>query len=149
RDSRHGSLRRDSGSGLRFALGWRNDDRLAAGFLDLGDRALREAMGGHRELLVHVALPEDLDDVETAANAAAFWQDGRAHVGAIRECLELSDVDLRHDVGVRVAKAALRQAPLDRRLAALEVLLVDVALRARLLALLPAAGGFSDARADA
>ena len=53
-------------------------------------------------------------------------------------------IDRRTGCGSRASEAALH-----RRLAALEVQLVDVALGARLLALLAAAGGLAEAGADA
>ena len=71
------------------------------------------------------------------------------HLALRVEALEHGDVE-RHDLGrERHAEAALRQAALHRGLAALEVLLVDVALRPRLLALLAARRRLAEARPDA
>jgi hypothetical protein len=68
---------------------------------------------------------------------------------AVEHGLEVADVDGDDGRRERVAEAALREATLDGRLATLEVLLVDVALRARFLALLTTARRLAVARTGA
>src|SRR5690606_22968946 len=101
------------------------------------------------EVLRELAVAEDLDQVVAPLDEALRLEgldvDRRAGV----EHLEGADVDVRHAGGERVAEPALRQAALHRRLAAVEVQLVDVALRPGLLALLAAGGGLAHAGAGA
>ena len=133
------------------AGGWGDATRTALppAFSIFSLRRLRERVRRDGELLGELAVAEDLDAVDAALDELALAKRLLVDLGAGVEALELADVDVGDDVGERVAEAALRQAALHRRLTALEVQLVDVALRASLLALLPAAGGLAEAGADA
>ena len=106
-------------------------------------------MRGHGQLLGQLAVAEDLEALDATADEPRRAERRLVHVGAGVEELEVADVHVRGRDRERVAETALRQAALHRRLTALEVQLVDVALRARLLALLAAAGGLAETGADA
>ena len=101
------------------------------------------------QLLRQIAVAEDLDAVELAADELGAAERRLVDRLARLEDLEVADVDRLRDVRIVRPEAALREATLHRRLAALEVQLVDVALRASLLALLAMAGGLAEAGADA
>src|SRR5690606_3051641 len=100
------------------------------------------------ERLREVPVAEDLHEIEATLDEALRLECLEVHGRAGVEHLEGADVDVRDAGRERVTKAALGQAPLHRRLTAVEVQLVDVALRASLLALLPAGRGLAHAGAD-
>src|SRR5688572_9764648 len=101
-----------------------------------------------RELLLQLAVAEDLD-----AHVAALHQTGGAQRGFVDgaagvEALEIRDVERDSDGRKRHAEAALGQATLDRSLAALEVRLAEVAAVALLLTLGALAAGLAQARTN-
>ena len=106
-------------------------------------------MRGDGELLGELAIAEDLQALDTATDELGSAERRLVHVGAGVEHLEVADVHVRRGDRERVAEAALREAALHRGLTALEVQLVDVALRASLLTLLTTAGSLAETGADA
>ena len=111
---------------------------------------LEKRVGGDGELLGELAFAEDLDAVELAADEALRRAQRPSRPSAPASKRSSSPtLTATISIGERVAEAALREAALHRRLPALEVQLVDVALGARLLALLAAPGRLAEARADA
>ena len=120
----------------------RDELHLPARLLDRRARARGDPvdLDGHRAL--QLALAEDHDPVAVAAHEARLLQRGRVdHAG---EPLEIGHLDLLELAAVDVVEAELREAPLERHLAALEALEVHVA-GAGLLALAAAAGGLAEA----
>ena len=106
-------------------------------------------MCGDGQLLGQLAVAEDLEPLDATTDELRRAKRRLVHVGAGVEEVEIADVDVGRRDGKRVAEAALGQAALHRGLPALEVQLVDVALRARLLTLLATTGGLSETGADA
>src|SRR6185369_3920372 len=109
----------------------RKHDGFSASFFDLFRRALREPVRRDGDGLGEIAVAEDLEDVEAAAYQAVLAERRRVHLGAGVEAIEVADVHVSDDRAEGVLEAALGQATLEGRLAALEVQLVDVALGAR------------------
>jgi hypothetical protein len=103
----------------------------------------------HRELLGELAVAQDLEALDATTDELGSAERRLVHVGAGIEHLEIADVHVRRGDRERVAEATLRKAALHGRLTALEVQLVDVALRASLLTLLTAAGRLAETGADA
>lgn len=106
-------------------------------------------MGLDREGLGELTIPQDLQFVEPARDETLLAEELLGDLGVGVEALEGADREDHHLGGEGVPEAALGETTLERGLAAVEVQLVDVALRASLLALLPAPAGLAEARADA
>src|SRR6478609_6564981 len=139
-------------SQLGGVLGHDDIDRTAS-LLDRRDRALRRAGDLERQLGRELALAEQTHAVLAAARDTRRLQrrvvDHRLRVEllGVDQLLHLAEVHLGVVLGERVVEAALRQAHVERHLAALEAL--DGNARTALLALLAAAAGLALARADA
>src|SRR5208337_743039 len=137
-----------SGGGRLFA------QRLeaAAGLLDRRGRALRGGGDLEARLRLQLARAEDLDAVARMRDDAglhqAFERDRLvdAELARVDRALDAAQVDLVVDDLRRRGEAALRQASMQRHLAALEPL--DADARARGLALAAAARLLALARAD-
>ena len=107
---------------------------------DLFRRLSAELVGVHRQLLVDVASPEDLDPMVAAANKAALAQQIRCnHRTGIKALSEGVEIDYRKLGPERVVEPALRHAAVQRHLPAFEASL-ELEARARLRALVTAAG---------
>src|SRR5258708_28094482 len=100
----------------------------------------------HGELLGQLAVAEDLDAVVAALDYSGLTQRRLVDRGAAFEALQIGQVHDRVVCLEDVRETALRQAPMQRHLATFEAEHAGVA-RARLLALLAAAGGLAVARA--
>src|SRR3954454_11637131 len=143
------------GSGRRFArlvLLWcQNRDR-AAGLLDRLDCRLGSTPDRELNLGLQLAHAEKTHAVLGAAQHARL--DQRLGVDDCRDVellgidrlLDAVEIDLVELQPERLVEAALRQAPMQRHLAALEAL--DAHARTRRLALAAAAAGLADAGAD-
>src|SRR5882672_557421 len=144
------------GSGRRFArlvlLRCQNRDR-AAGLLDRRDRRLGSTPDRELNLGLQLAHAEQAHAVLGAAQHAGLDQRLRVHrcrdvellgVDRLLNAVEIDLVELQPEW---LVEAALRQAPMQRHLTALEAL--DAHARARRLALAAAAASLADARADA
>jgi hypothetical protein len=137
--------------GLRRELALALDDLdrrdAAAGLLDRGLRALGGEDAGDLEGLLDLAGEDDLGALGVGRTRPAFFRPSRS----IASAPTLREVARAHlgRLGDRGREeAALGQAPLQRHLPALEADLV-VAAGARFLALVAAARGLAQARADA
>src|SRR5688572_5869506 len=95
--------------------------RRAAGRLNLLGRLVAEFVRLHRQLLRHVAARQHLDRLPHAVNqpslAQQFGRDNRAFVKTLGERIKVHDGVLDPEA---VVETALRHAPVQRHLAALE-----------------------------
>src|ERR1700733_4770672 len=138
---------------LAFVLCWRQDFHRAARLLDRRDRGFRSAVNLDRELGLEFTTTEQphagLRAPDHAGLHQRFGVDGVVGVEQLGVDRILNTVEI--DLGIfdpeDVVEAALRQAPMQRHLAALKAL--DAHARTRGLALAAAARGLSLARADA
>src|SRR5690606_9694315 len=125
----------------------------SACLLDLLDRRLGSAGDVERKLRLDVAIAQHAHAVTDATDDAGLHQRRGVHgflgveLLGIDRSLEPRYGDRHVVLGGHVAEAALRQAAVERHLAALEA--VDGDARARALALHAAAGGLAGAGADA
>src|SRR5208282_5208070 len=137
-----------SGGGRFFAQGL----EAAAGLLDRRGRALRGRRDLETRFRLQLARAEDLDAVARMRDDAglhqAFERDRLvdAELARVDRALDAAEIDLVIDDLRRRGEAELRQAPMQRHLAALEALHAHA--RARSLALAAAARLLALARAD-
>src|SRR4029078_12841979 len=103
----------------------RQNHDAAAGLFDLFLGARREGVSRDGELLGHVAFAEDLDAPVASLNEARVAESLLVALAG-GEALEIAHVDADGRDRERHVEAALRQAALDRSLAAPEVQLVGV-----------------------
>src|SRR4051812_47481261 len=136
-----------------FVLGGTQDLHGAAGLLDRRDGGFRRAMDFDIELCLDLAASEQTHAGFGAANGAGFHQRfgvdgilGIERLGVDRG-LNTVEIDLGEFQPEDVGEAALRQAPVQRHLPALEPL--DAHARARGLALAAATGLLALAGTDA
>src|SRR5690606_13478080 len=124
-----------------------------AGFLDRGDRSLGHAVDLEGNLGRQRALAEQAHALLAAASHAGRLERVVVHhrlgveLAGVDQLLDLAEIHLGIVLAERVVEAALRQAHVERHLAALEAL--DGHARAALLALLAASAGLALAGADA
>src|SRR3954447_21388389 len=136
-----------------FLLGRGQDLHGAAGLLDRRDRGLGGAVHLDRELGLEFAAAEQPQAVLGATDHAGLHQrfdgDGFLDVDqlGVDRFLKPVEIDLGEVEPEDVVEAALRQAPMQRHLAALEAL--DAHARTRGLALAAAARSLALARTDA
>src|SRR5688500_10181762 len=119
----------------------------AAGRLDHRARALGDADLFERNLALELAREDHLGGQSFARNQARRLQRGEVDLGCL-ERLQVADAHFGNIVAGGRIEAALRQAPMQRHLSALEADLVEAA-GAGALALVTAARGFAPAGADA
>src|SRR6266481_2053080 len=139
---------------LAFVLPGRSQDlHRAAGLLDRSDRGFRGAVNLNGEPGLEFAAAEQPHAILGAAHNLGFHQrfdvDGATGIDqlGIDRLLQPVEIDLGEIELEDVGEAALRQAPMQRHLAALETL--DAHARTRGLALAAAAGLLALARTDA
>src|SRR5215831_7006937 len=137
------------GSGrLGLRLGRQFD--LAAGLLDRGDRRRRGARDLYLDLGLDLAFAKEAHAVQRLLEQAGGLHGGGVDgLGGVElvlvdRLLQRAEIDLRPGLLVRRQEAALRNAPVERHLSALEAL--DGHARARLLALHAASRGLALAR---
>ena len=117
---------------------------LPARLLDRGARAGGDAVNLDGERRLELAAPRTTTPSRLPRTSPALLQ--RGGIDDAGEPLEVADLDLLELAPEEVLEAELREAPLERHLAALEALEVHVA-GAGLLALAAAAGGLAEAGA--
>src|ERR1700730_10198841 len=132
---------------FRLSICSRDELRCPACRRDLLRRLAAEPVGAYRHCLVNLAAPQHFQQLVGAADQPVLDEqrerDDGARVEPGGERVEVDDLVLD---AKRVVGAALRHAPVQRHLAALEPAL-EVPARARLGALVPAARGLAVAGA--
>src|SRR3989454_1686871 len=118
----------------------------AAGLLDLRPGGGRRGDALHDELPGHVAHAEQLDGMVRPAHQTGAEQGLGSHLDPVGELREVSHVDHLRGLPERVREAALRDAPDERHLAALESG-ARLAAGPRGLPLASSAGRLADPRA--
>src|SRR2546430_17197555 len=118
----------------------------SAGLLDLRPGGGRDGDALNDELPGHVAHAEQLDRMVRPAHQASAEQRLGSHLDPVRELREVPHVDYLRGLAERVGEAALRDAPDERHLAALESG-ARLAAAPRRLPLAASAGRLADPRA--